>query len=200
MSAALRFALSSLLALLLSVAWAGEASAQSKGVLTRGKVIDGDTLPCVRLAEVLVFAPLKFKSERKRRQYTRFVYNVKKALPYARLLTQELKIINDSLAVLPDEASRNAFLARKEKELFAKYEDRLKKLTIKQGRILIKLIDRETGSTSYDVIRMLKGGFKAFWWQGLARMFGSNLKSEYDPDGMDKNIENVVLLIDKGVY
>ena len=80
------------------------------------------------------------------------------------------------------------------------YEFQLKHLTVRQGRILIKLIDRETGTTSYDAIRMLKGRFKAFWWQGIARMFGSNLKTQYDPEGEDKYLENVVLLIDMGVY
>ena len=145
-------------------------------------------------------ARARFKSERQKRQWTRYIYNVKKVLPYARILSREFKIINDSLALMTTDKQRDQYLERKEKELFAKYEYNLNHLTVKQGRILIKLIDRETGSTSYEAIRLLKGRFKAFWWQSIARMFGSSLKVEYDPYGEDKNLENVVLLIDMGVY
>lgn len=180
----------------------GEAAAQStnRNIFTRAHVVDNDTIPHVRLAEVRVFARARFKNKRQQRKWTKYIYNVKRALPYARLFAKELKIINDSLAIMTTEKERTAFLERKEKELFKKYEYQLKHLTVSQGRILIKLIDRETGSTGYELIRILKGRFKAFWWQGIARLFGSNLKAEYDPYGEDKNLENVVLLIDKGYY
>lgn len=179
-----------------------EASAQEqpKRYITHARIIGRDTIPHVNLPEVRCMARARFKSERQKRQWTRYIYNVKKVLPYARILAREFKIINDSLALMTTDKQRDKFLERKEKELFAKYEYNLKHLTVKQGRILIKLIDRETGSTSYDAIRLLKGRFKAFWWQSIARMFGSSLKVEYDPYGEDKNLENVVLLIDMGVY
>lgn len=179
-----------------------EALCQShnRNVFTRAHVVNGDTIPDVRLSEVQVFARAKFKSKRQQRKWTRYIYNVKKALPYARIIARELKVINDSLAVISTDKERDDFLERKEKDLFKKYEQPLKHLTVSQGRILIKLVDRETGTTSYELIRMLKGRFKAFWWQGIARIFGSNLKTEYDPQGEDKNLENVVILIDKGYY
>ncbi len=172
----------------------------SRGILTRARILNGDTIPSVRLQEVQVFARHRFRSRHQQRKWTRFIYNVKKALPYARLLSSELEYVNDTLALLATDKEREAFLNRKEKELFKKYEYNLKHLTITQGKILIKLIDRETGQTSYEIIRMLKGRFKAFWWQGIARLVGSNLKSEYDAVGTDAEIENVVLLIDMGVY
>lgn len=180
--------------------WPRGAAAQSRNVFTRAHVVNGDTIPDVRLREVTCTAKMRFKNKRQQRRWTRYVYNVKRALPYARMVARELKIINDSLASLTSEAQREAFLDRKEKELFKKYEYQLKHLTVSQGRILIKLVDRETGSTSYDLIRLLKGRFKAFWWQGIARVFGSNLKTEYDPYGEDKALENVVNLIDQGYY
>lgn len=174
--------------------------AQERRIIVHGRVEGRDTIPHVNLAEVRCFAKARYKSERQRRQWTRYIFNVKKALPYARILAKEFKLINDSLALLTSDKRKDAYLDRKEKELFKKYEYQLKHLTVRQGRILIKLIDRETGSTSYDAIRLLKGRFKAFWWQGIARMFGSNLKTQYDPEGEDKYLENVVLLIDMGVY
>ena len=176
-------------------------SAQSNSrVITRARVIGNDTIPHVRLNEVVVLAKRLHMSKQQKAKWNRFIYNVKKALPYARLVSSELKIIDDSLALISDEKRRKAFIDAKEQELFAKYEQPLKHLTVSQGRILIKLIDRETGQTSYELIRLLKGRFKAFWWQGVARVFGSSLKSEYDPEGDDRAIETAVLLIDMGVY
>ncbi len=189
-------------ALLLSLVASGTAVAQDvqKRIIVHGYIEGRDTIPHVTLSEVRCFAKARFKNERQKRQWTRYIYNVKKALPYARILAKEFRIINDSLALMTSDKERDRYLERKEKELFKKYEYNLKHLTVKQGRILIKLIDRETGSTSYEAIRMLKGRFKAFWWQGIAAMFGSSLKVEYDPKGEDKNLENVVILIDMGVY
>lgn len=189
-----------LLLTLLPMGPAAHAQNSHRNVLVRAHIINGDTVPDVRLGEVQILARAKFKNERQRRKWTRYIYNVKKALPYARLIARELTFINDTLAMLQTVEERQAFIDRKEVYLFKKYETRLKHLTIKQGRILIKLVDRETGHTSYDLIYTLKGGFKAFWWQGIACIFGSNLKTHYDPQGEDKNLENVVLLIDQGYY
>ena len=85
-----------------------------------------------------------------------------------------------------------------EKEIMDKFEKSVKRLTITQGIILVKLIDRETGRTSYNVIKDLKGGFTAFFWQGIARLFGNNLKLQYDPLGEDKVMEDIVQGIEAG--
>lgn len=186
-----------LLALLLALT-AAPAAAQGRGVISRARVVEGDTVAVVRLGEVRIYG--RFRSKRQQQKWTRYVYNVKRALPWARLLARELQVINDSLAVMTTERERREFLDRKEAELFRRYESPLKHLTVSQGRILIKLVDRETGSTGYELIRLLKGRFKAFWWQGIARLFGSNLKAEFDPEGEDKYLETVVRLIDQGYY
>lgn len=186
-----------LTALLLALT-AAAAAAQSRGIISRARVVEGDTVAVVRLGEVRVYG--RFRSKRQQQKWTRYVYNVKRALPWARLLARELRAINDSLAGMTTERERKEFLDRKEAELFSRYESPLKHLTVSQGRILIKLVDRETGSTGYELIRLLKGRFKAFWWQGIARLFGSNLKAEFDPEGEDKYLETVVRLIDQGYY
>jgi len=83
--------------------------------------------------------------------------------------------------------------------MFAKYEDDLKKLTMTQGRILLKLVDREIGNTSYNLVKEYRGSISAAFWQGIARLFGSNMKAEYDPKGEDAEIEEIVQLIEAGI-
>ena len=188
--------------LLLLLSWHTDALAQNgeRNITVRCIIEGRDTVPHVTLSEVRVFKPHSFRSKRQHAKWTRFVYNVKKALPYARIVAKEVNIIQDSLARIPTPEARQQFIDSKEDELMKKYASQLKHLTITQGRILIKLVDRETGQTSYNLIKMLKGDAKAFWWQGIACLFGSSLKSEYDSVGKDSDIENVVLLIDMGVY
>ncbi len=167
--------------------------------LVMGKVVDGDTIPHVYLPDVNVLAKFHFKNKRQHARYTRLVHNVKKALPYARIASQKLLAINNHMASLKTDREREAYLKIAEKQLFKEFETPLKKLTYTQGRILIKLIDRETGDTSFDLIKEYKGGFSAFFWQSIARVFGSNLKSEYDAEGDDKTIEFIITQIDNGL-
>lgn len=188
--------------LLLATSFATTLSAQSANdptVIRRAIIIDGDTIPNIILQEVRSYARHRFKTKRQEIRYTRLVRNVKKALPYARMCAKEIELINEGLAIIQTEEGRKEYLKTKEKELFAKFEQPLRHLTISQGKILIKLIDRETGNTSYELIKSLKGRFAAFLWQGVARLFGSNLKSEYDSAATDAEIENIVLLIDEGL-
>ena len=126
------------------------------------------------------------------------IRNIKKAYPYARLAGKELKELDDHLARLDNEKEQKAYINQAEKEIMDQFEKEVKKLTVTQGIILVKLIDRETGRTSYQVIKELKGGFTAFFWQGIARIFGNNLKTEYDPDNQDKIMEDIVLGIEAG--
>ncbi|MCQ2203617.1 MAG: DUF4294 domain-containing protein [Bacteroidales bacterium] len=188
-----------LLILLLSVESWSQTSGQSL-VITRAVVIDGDTIPHIRLGEINCWGNLRFKSKRARERYTRLVHNVRKTLPYARIAAQRITEIEDSLSKLPTKKLKEQYIKESEKKLFAEFEKPLKHLTISQGRILIKLIDRETGNTSYQLIKSLKGSFSAFLWQGVARLFGSSLKSEYDAEGDDKAIEYIVNAIDNGAY
>lgn len=167
--------------------------------LLRSKVVEGDTVPHISLHEVKVPAPWKFKNKRQRIRYSKLVRNVKKTLPYARLAHYRIQQLELALDTVEGDKAKKEFIRASEKALFDEFEVPLKKLTFSQGRMLIKLIDRETGETSYQLIKDLKGGFSAFMWQSVARLFGSNLKSEYEQDGDDAMIEHIVMLIDNGV-
>lgn len=163
------------------------------------KIIDGDTLPHVYLNEIQVVKPWVFENNREWRRYSRLVVNIKKTLPYARLANQKINQIAVSLDTIKGEKKRKSFIKESEKELFREFEQPLKKLTYSQGRLLIKLIDRETGNTSYELIKELKGGFSAFMWQSVARIFGSNLKDEYNGTGSDAMVEHIIIMIDNGL-
>lgn len=162
-------------------------------------IVDGDTLYVTSLQEVYIFPEPEFDSWWAERRYRRLVRNLKKVYPYAVLAGDMLEELNDELKEIDSERKRKEYIKKMEDELLAQYEDELKSLTISQGRLLIKLIDRETGDTSYELVKELRGSFSAFFWQALARLFGSNLKAEYDPDGEDQLIEQIVVRIEKGV-
>jgi len=173
--------------------------ADSINLILQHRIIENDTVPHVNLEEVQVIPPYKFKNKRHKRRYGKLVRNVKVVLPYARRAGEKINTINEHLATLTNEKEKKHFLNAAEEELFNEFEKPLRKLTYSQGRLLIKLINRETGNTTYALIKQYKGGFTAFFWQGVARLFGSNLKSEYERDGDDKMIEHIILLIDNGI-
>jgi hypothetical protein len=166
--------------------------------ITRGVIQDNDTLPVFELPEVRVYEKKDFEYLYLKRRYRRLIYNVKKAYPYSKIAGSRLKALDDYLVMLDSEKERKEYIQFAEKEIMEEFEKDVKKLTITQGIILVKLIDRETGRTSYEVIKELKGGFTAFFWQGIARIFGNNLKAEYDPEGSDRIIEDIVLGIEAG--
>ncbi|MCQ2973692.1 MAG: DUF4294 domain-containing protein [Bacteroidales bacterium] len=158
-----------------------------------------DTILIKNLRPVLVMPPYKFKSKRQEMTYSKLLYNVRKVYPYSKIVKRVYAEIEDSLSKITNEDQRKVYIKAKEKELRGQFENELIHLTITQGKILIKLVDRETGNTTYQVIQELKGGFSAFIWQGVARLFGSNLKSEYDADEEDKMIEDIILRIENGL-
>jgi hypothetical protein len=171
-----------------------------KKVLPEGlqfaEVIAGDTIPVKFLSEVLVFPPLVFRNERERIAYTKLVRDVKKTLPYAKLVYETLIETYEYIETLPDDKSRDAHLKRMEKELFKQYKPELKKLTLTQGKLLIKLIDRECHQSSYALLGAFLGKFRAGFWQVFAGLLGANLKTEYDPKGADALTERVVQLVE----
>jgi len=126
------------------------------------------------------------------------IYNIKKAYPYAQIAGVKLKELDDHLVTIKSEKEQKAYIDQAEKEIMEEFETDVRHLTFTQGIILVKLIDRETGRTSYQVIKELKGGFTAFFWQGIARIFGNNLKTEYDPDNQDKVMEDIIRGIEAG--
>ena len=162
------------------------------------QVVGEDTIYLAFLKDIYVFPKMKFKNKKQEEFYWRTVRDVKKALPYAKIVSTELRRVNVLLADISTDKERKKYLAKYEKEVFKQYAPDLKKLTINQGRMLLKLIDRETNSTSYDLIRQYRGSVSAFFWQGIARLFGSNLKSEFDAQGNDKIVERVIILVEAG--
>lgn len=166
--------------------------------LVKTATFDGQTYPLVELKEITVTARMPRGVRFDYRRHARLVYNVRRVYPYALIVRDEFGRINRTLETMPDEKDKRNFLQQYEKDLFQRYEEDMKKLTFSQGKILIKLIDRETQNTSYDLIREYRGKFSATFWQGIARIFGANLKSSYDANGEDYLIEQVLKEIEAG--
>ena len=168
--------------------------AQQEGHVVMATVIDGDTVPYYHLNTVYIAGKRTFKSKRAKKKYDRLRYNVTKVYPYANMAGRLLYKYEDSLRYAATDRERKRFYKKFEDELRSQYEGELKNLSVTQGRILIRLIDRETGATSYNLVKDLRSGFTAVFWQGVARMFGNNLKTRYDPTkGEDMLIESIML-------
>lgn len=159
---------------------------------------NGDTFLVADLEEVYIFPKKKFKNRFEAWRYRRLIENVKKTYPYAKLAKGIFDKVNTHLSELETERDRKAYIEQVEKELLTQYEDDLKSMTITQGRLLLKLINREIGETSYDLLKEYRGNFSAFFWQALARLFGNNLKSTFDAEGEDKLVNDIIIMIDKG--
>ena len=168
------------------------------GYLVPMCIYNGDTIPCVQLRTVYIFRPLKFKNEKERQEYYRLVRNVKKVYPISKEINQAIIETYEYLQTLPNEKARQKHIKRVEKGLKEQYTPRMKKLSFTQGKLLIKLIDRQSNSTSYELVKAFMGPFKAGFYQTFAALFGASLKKEYDPEGEDKLTERVVLLVENG--
>ncbi len=160
---------------------------------------DGVSLPEVEIKEVTVLAPPRLEKRSELRKYDRLVTNIKRVYPYALMVRHRLEKVNDDLKNISSERERKEYLKKVEKDVFANYQGDIEQLTITQGRLLIKLIDRETRNTSYELIREYRGKFTAAFWQGIARIFGTNLKEEYDGYGDDVLIELIIRDVDAGL-
>ena len=171
-----------------------------RGYAVHAIVDHGDTLPYIWLNWVIVEEPMPMKTRKKYLAWTRLRNNVKIVYPYAILAAAKLKEFDIDLAKLPDEYSRKKFLKNCEKELKNQFSEELKNLSINQGKILMKLIDRETGKTTYSIVKELRGNFQAFIWQSLAALFGSSMKQEYDATGDDKLIEVAIRQVESGQF
>ncbi len=166
--------------------------------LAQGLIENGDTLIHVPIRTIIIRAPFKFTSRRQRRRYSRLERYVKKVYPYAKIVSKQMNDINFNLNKYKTKKEKSYYLKQKEKELKKEFEGQLRKLTFTQGRILIKLINRETGSTTYEIVKEFKGTLSAVFWQSVARIFSSNLKLEYDAKGDDKMIEDIVIRLENG--
>lgn len=165
----------------------------------KAQVLDGDTMAVVNLREVFIYPPVRFKSKRDQAKYDKLVRDVKRTLPYAKMIYDTLIETYEYMETLPTDKARQAHLKRMEKELFAQYKPELKKLSFSQGKLLIKLIDRECNQSSYNLLKAYLGGFRAGFWNIFAGMFGASLKVEYDPKGKDATTERIVVLVENGL-
>lgn len=161
-------------------------------------IVEGDTIPVIALSEVEIFSLTIPKSRKAKKKLTRLVKNVKRVYPWARLAGIQLRKYDKMLVEAKNEKERRKIMKQAEKEINERYGGDLKKLTFSQGRILIKLIDRETGNSSYSLVQELRGNFTAFFYQAFARIWGYNLKIKYDPEGEDRQIETIVKMIERG--
>ena len=164
-----------------------------------GKVLhEGDSIQYMEMNNVYVYPELTFKNKKQAQSYMRLVNNVKKVLPIAKEARQMLIETTEFLDMLPDEKSKNEHIKRVEEDIFRTYKPKMKKLTYSQGKLLIKLIDRECHSSSYEMIKAFMGPIRAGFWQVFAWGFGASLKKGYDPTGTDRLTERVVLMVEAG--
>lgn len=163
-------------------------------------IIEGrDTIPVVNLPIVNISDYANPDYLKNLKEYYRLRFNVIKVYPYARLAAVKLNEMNSRMALMKTDREKRKYRKTVEEQVRKDFEEQVKKLSINQGNVLIKLIDRETGNTTYDLIKQLKGSLNAFFSQGIAKLFGHDLKDEYDPtQGQDKTIENIVQQIERG--
>ena len=164
-----------------------------------GKVLlRGDSIQYVELNNVYVYPPIVFKDAYQQQAFNRLVYNVKKVLPIAKECNTIILETYDYLQTLPNKKARDAHLKNVEQSIKKEYTPRMKKLTYSQGKLLIKLVYRECNSTSYNLIQAILGPVRAGFYQACAWMFGASLKKQYDPNGVDRLTERVVLMVEAG--
>ena len=192
--------ISTLILLLLAIAGVQAQSAKTirEGNTLRSVVVDGDTMPHIDIREVPILPKKVFKNRFEEKKYWRLVYNIRKVLPYSKIVAATVNQVESRLGSLPDDKARRKYMKQMEDSLWKEYEKDMRAMTITQGKLLFKLIDRETSNSTYYWIDSFRGSVSAFFWQGMARLFGTNLKSKYDPKGEDAVIEQIVTYIEKG--
>ncbi len=164
--------------------------------------VDNEGIPIFRVSDVTIVAKpsrrrVIRRAERQKKKFNKLRYNILKTLPYANEAARNLKIIDAEMRQITDEKARVAYMDSRESFLFGRYEGEIKKLTISQGKVLVKLIDRQTGNSAYSLVRDYKSKTSAFFWQGIGRLFGYNLKNEYDPEE-DFAMEVILKSIENG--
>jgi len=169
---------------------------QERIITALATVYKGDTIPSFDLMEVTVYGRKKGSTIRQQRKYDKTLRNVLKTYPYAKEVKAVLVETYLYLQTLPDDEAKAKHIEAVEKGVWEQYYPIMKKMSISQGKMLIKLIDRECNQTSYDLIYAFMGTFKAGFYQTFARIFGASLKKEYDPEGEDAEIEEIIYLID----
>lgn len=189
-----------ILYIILCVFFAVELSAQqppASSKVLKVHIENGDTIPYITLPDYNYIESIYSRSKRQQRKWNRLMRNVIKVYPYAQITGELLEYYDEELAKIEDEAERKKFMEESEEVLKAEFKGEITSMTVSQGKVLVKLIDRETGQTSYELIKELRSGFTAFMWNSIAILFGNNLKAEYDPVE-DADIEQIVQMIERG--
>ena len=164
-----------------------------------GKVLhDGDSIQYMEMNNVYVYPELTFKNKKQEKFYWRTVRDVRKTLPYAKLITADMAQADAELAKLETDKERRKWWRQYERYLFKKYEKDFRNMYASQGRMLMLLMDRESDKTSYELIRKYKGKASADFWQFIAKLFKNDLKEEYDAADKDRIIERVITLVEAG--
>ena len=164
----------------------------------RALVNGTDTILFVNLPEIIVYPELRFRNEKERQEYLKLVRDVKRTYPYARMIFNTLIETYEYIETMPDDKTKHAHLKRMEKDLYNQFKPEMKKMSLTQGKLLIRLVDRECNQTSYNLASAYLGTARASFWNVFAGMFGANLKTRYDPNGRDAMTERVVLLVERG--
>ena len=175
-----------------------KADVQKSILLTPMCIYEGDTIPYVKLPTVYIFKPLKFKNRRDMAKYYKLIRDVKRVLPISKEINRAIIETYEYLQTIPTEKARQKHLKEVEKGLKEQYTPRMKKLSFAQGKLLIKLVDRQTHSTSYELVKAFMGPFKAGFYQTFAALFGASLKKQYDAQGDDALTERVILMVENG--
>lgn len=157
-----------------------------------------DTFYLARMQDVYVYPKMVFKNKRQEQFYWRTVRDVKKTLPFAKAISQEMLLADQQLALLTTDKERRKWWRQHEKLLFKKYEYHFRKMTASQGQMLMKLMDRESDRTSYEIIKHYRGKASANFWQFVAKLFKNDLKEEYDANDKDRIVERVINLVEAG--
>ena len=164
-----------------------------------GKVLQGrDSIQYVELNNIYIYPKPVFKNEKQRMAYNRLVYNIKKVLPIAKEVNKIIVETYEYLETLPNKKAKDEHMKLVEKSIKKEYTPRMKKLTYSQGKLLIKLVYRECNSSSYNLVQAFLGPVKAGFYQAFAWAFGASLKKDYDPNGVDRLTERVVLQVEAG--
>jgi len=169
----------------------------NNGIILKGIVENGDTSFIVDMKQLQVVRLRPYGDPEKDKKFRRLKYHVTKVYPYAKLASRKLNKYNTELAKVKSKRKKRKLLRAREKELKEEFRDVIKKMSVTSGRVLVKLIDRETGESTYDIIKEMRGGFKAFIYQGVGKLYGANLKVRYDPttNEEDEMIERIVLML-----
>jgi hypothetical protein len=162
------------------------------------QVSDEDTFYLARMHDIWVYPKMVFKNKSQERFYWKTVRDVKKTLPFAKLLAKEMVHADTQLARIDDPKLRKKWWKEHEKFLFKKYEQHFRRMTASQGQMLMKLMDRESDRTSYEIIQHYRGKASANFWQFVAKLFKNDLKEEYDAADKDRIVERVINLVEAG--